>query len=97
MERFKAYFFICCENMKTMHNYERRLVRAGELLEKSMISEEDKSLIRSFIDQKAAERAGVPRQEKYLRRKAIIIEAKKKEFKGSDKTICRMLTAIWSP
>ena len=50
-----------------IHDYEKRLEGASEILAKSTIREEDKKLIRHFVERKVSEGVGVPRQEKYLR------------------------------
>ena len=57
-----------------IHDYEKRLEGASEILAKSTIREEDKKLIRHFVERKVAEGVGVPRQEKYLRMLRLIAE-----------------------
>ena len=57
-----------------IHNYEKRLEGASEILTKSTICEEDKKLIKDFVERKVAEGVGVPRQEKYLRMLRAIAE-----------------------
>ena len=57
-----------------IHNYEKRLKGASEILTKSTIREEDKKLIKDFVKRKVAEGVGVPRQEKYIRMLRLIVE-----------------------
>ena len=57
-----------------IHNYEKRLEGASEILTKSTIREEDKKLIRRFVERKVAEGVGAPRQEKYIRMLRLIAE-----------------------
>jgi hypothetical protein len=60
--------------MKDIHNYAKRLKRAVWRLEKAPINEIDKDLIRRFVEFKAAEKVGIPRQEKYFRMLRVIGE-----------------------
>ena len=57
-----------------IHNYEKRLEGASKILTRSTIREEDKKLIRRFVERKVAEGVGVPRQEKYIRMLRLIAE-----------------------
>ena len=57
-----------------IHNYEKRLEGASEILTKSTLREEDKKQIRRFVERKVAEGVGVPRQEKYIRMLRLIAE-----------------------
>ncbi|MGC9444517.1 MAG: tyrosine-type recombinase/integrase [Candidatus Methanospirareceae archaeon] len=53
--------------MGDIHNYARKRERMVNALHRSALAEEDKALIERFVNYKAAEGIGIPRQEKYLR------------------------------
>ncbi len=50
-----------------IHNYEAKMQHATERVQKSSLSEEDKTLILEFVNYKTARGIGTARQEKYLR------------------------------
>lgn len=72
--------------MKDIHNYKDKLARAKEQLEESDIDQADKEAITRFVNFKAAETIGIPRQEKYFR---ILRMLGERYLKASFSTLAR--------